>query len=75
MVLEMANAQRLLSYGLLSLITSTPFSSGVPSDLQTNDEDEDEDPSRSGLLNDEGSWCWKNGCEGAPSAYVNLYPF
>ncbi|GJJ14963.1 hypothetical protein Clacol_009233 [Clathrus columnatus] len=60
--LEMSNTQRLLSYGLLSLISATPFASSAPPPGLQTDQDE-EDLSRGGLVNDEGAWCWKDGCE------------
>jgi sorting nexin-9/18/33 len=59
--LEMSKAERLLSYSLLSLITSTPLSS-APEDA------EDTPPQRNGLLNEEGAWCWREDCQGA---YMN----
>lgn len=54
--LEMSKAERLLSYSLLSLITSTPLSS-APEDM------EDIPPQRNGLLNEEGAWCWREDCQ------------
>ena len=63
----MSNVQRLLSYGLLSLITSTPIAGGNPTPgLGEDDEDEDESShsSRKGLMDDEGAWCWRQECEG-----------
>ncbi|KAG8880051.1 hypothetical protein FRB97_001202 [Tulasnella sp. 331] len=73
---EMSAAQRTLSYALLSLITCTPTnnlpaSPTVPSlayamSQWEDDEDEDGeggDHSRTGLMNDEGAWCWRDGCE------------
>lgn len=57
--------QRLLSYGLLSLITSTPIAGGNPTPGLGDGEDEsDSSRSRKGLMNDEGSWCWHEECEG-----------
>jgi hypothetical protein len=61
----MSNVQRLFSYGLLSLITSTPIAGGSPTPgLQEDDEDDGEDHTRKGLMNDEGAWCWREECEG-----------
>ena len=68
----MSNAERLLSYSLLSLITSTPL--GDPS-AHLNGEDEEEEGQEDdnevkkrskthGLLNKDGAWCWKEDCSG-----------
>jgi len=60
---EMSAAERLLSYSLLSLITSRPLGG------QTNgaagvhdDEDEDQPKDESGLVNGQGAWCWREDC-------------
>ncbi|KAG2154261.1 uncharacterized protein EDB93DRAFT_1248458 [Suillus bovinus] len=59
--LEMSKAERLLSYSLLSLITSTPLSSAPVAGIK---EDAEDTPSqRNGLLNEEGAWCWREGCQ------------
>lgn len=77
----MSKAERLLSYSLLSLITSKPLASGqsphIPG-IAEEDEDEDEsitnspstNTSRSkhrfkgkGLMNEDGAWCWREGCQ------------
>ena len=58
---EMSKADRLLSYSLLSLITSKPLAS-VPT-AGVNEEDELHSVKRKGLLNEEGAWCWREGCE------------
>lgn len=70
-LIEMSNAERLLSYSLLSLITSTPLGD---SSANLNGEDEDEGPDEDsevkkrskthGLLNKDGAWCWKEDCSG-----------
>lgn len=65
----MSNAERLLSYSLLSLITSTPIaSSSIPE--EDEDEDGELDASRKGkklgLMNSDGAWCWREDCQGAP---------
>ncbi|KAF8524273.1 PX-domain-containing protein [Hysterangium stoloniferum] len=60
--LEMSNSLRLLSYGLLSLITSTPIAGGTA----TPDAHEEEDEllhRKQGLMNNENAWCWRDGCE------------
>jgi sorting nexin-9/18/33 len=62
---DLARYQRLLSYSLLSLITSTPLSKAVVSNtVNEEEEEEEEDTSRAGLLNDQGAWCWKDQCDG-----------
>lgn len=61
--LETSKAERLLSYSLLSLITSTPWLS-TPLTGISEDED-DASPQRNGLLNGDGAWCWREGCQGA----------
>ncbi|OSX61140.1 hypothetical protein POSPLADRAFT_1047403 [Postia placenta MAD-698-R-SB12] len=60
----MSKAERLLSYLLLSLITSRPLASASPN--PETDEDEDEDKSKAkGHMNEDGAWCWRENCEGA----------
>lgn len=63
---ELARYQRLLSYSLMSLIVSTPLA--TPPTSQSNgpadEEDEEEDTSRVGLLNADGAWCWREHCDG-----------
>ncbi|KAG1823450.1 uncharacterized protein BJ212DRAFT_1262371 [Suillus subaureus] len=59
--LEMSKAERLLSYSLLSLITSTPLSSAPLTGI--NKDAEDTPPQRNGLLNEEGAWCWRESCQ------------
>ncbi|KAG1876978.1 hypothetical protein C8R48DRAFT_768545 [Suillus tomentosus] len=58
--LEMSKAERLLSYSLLSLITSTPLSS---TPLGINEDPGDIHQQGNGLLNGEGAWCWREGCQ------------
>ncbi|KIJ36730.1 hypothetical protein M422DRAFT_179049 [Sphaerobolus stellatus SS14] len=60
----MSNAQRLLSYGLLSLITSTPIAGGTPAPGLREEEEDDNNSSTKGLVNSEGAWCWREECEG-----------
>jgi sorting nexin-9/18/33 len=62
----MSKYQRLFSYSLLSLITSMPLASAPqqPNGLTHEDEEEEEDTSRKGLLNADGAWCWRENCEG-----------
>jgi sorting nexin-9/18/33 len=75
----MSKAERLLSYSLLSLITTKPIATlpnaGVTIreedshssfDLEEmGDDEEDEPPKKAkGYVNEEGAWCWREGCEG-----------
>ena len=61
----MSKAERLLSYSLLSLITSKPLTSTL-----TPINEEEEHPSSyhngkaKGLVNSYGAWCWREGCVG-----------
>jgi len=58
--------QRLLSYGILSLITSTPIAGGSPTPgLGEDEEEEGTSRFRQGVTNDEGTWCWREECEGS----------
>ncbi|KZT25671.1 PX-domain-containing protein [Neolentinus lepideus HHB14362 ss-1] len=58
---EMSKAERLLSYSLLSLITSKPLASAPMTGISEQDE---EDNSRvRGLLNDDNAWCWRDSCQ------------
>jgi sorting nexin-9/18/33 len=75
----MSKAERLLSYSLLSLITTKPIATlpnaGVtireedsyPSvDLGEVGDDEENKPSKKakGYVNEQGAWCWREGCDG-----------
>ncbi|KIK60406.1 hypothetical protein GYMLUDRAFT_606826 [Collybiopsis luxurians FD-317 M1] len=72
--LEMSKAERLLSYSLLSLITSKSLASpGHIAGIAEEDEDEDESKlaglkprdryKGKGLMNEDGAWCWREGCQ------------
>lgn len=62
MITEMSQAERLLSYSLLSLITSKPLASAPTTGMA---EDDDHYSAKDkGLLNEEGAWCWREGCQG-----------
>jgi len=92
----MSKAERMLSYSLLSLITSkrvawganltftTPWGDGLEYETdvaseepEPEDNSEDKDSSVSsttagrrrkkekGTVNEDGAWCWREGCEGA----------
>jgi sorting nexin-9/18/33 len=59
---EMSKAERLLSYSLLSLISSKPTLTPI------NEEDEHPNGNHNGkakgLVNSYGAWCWREGCVG-----------
>ncbi|EMD35638.1 hypothetical protein CERSUDRAFT_157518 [Gelatoporia subvermispora B] len=59
--IEMSHAERLLSYSLLSLITSKPLAAAPAPGISEEDE-EDADKKR-GHMNEDGAWCWREGCE------------
>jgi sorting nexin-9/18/33 len=61
MLSEMSKAERLLSYSLLSLITSKQLSSASATGVT---EEEDDYGRSKGLMNEDGAWCWREGCEG-----------
>jgi len=58
----MSKAERLLSFSLLSLITSTPLNSAPATGTRV--EDEDIGAQAKGLVNSDGAWCWREGCDG-----------
>jgi sorting nexin-9/18/33 len=75
----MSKAERLLSYSLLSLITTKPIATlpnaGVTSqeddpysqsDLEEDDVNEEDKPAKkaNGCVNEQGAWCWREACEG-----------
>lgn len=70
---EMSNMQRLLSYGILSLITSTPIAGGPTPGLGTNEEEEQSGRTRQGVMNDEGAWCWREECESSSILICRFY--
>ncbi|KAJ7211387.1 hypothetical protein GGX14DRAFT_624604 [Mycena pura] len=59
--IEMSKAERLLSYSLLSLITSQPLASAPVTGV--SEEEEDYNAKGKGLLNESGAWCWREGCQ------------
>ena len=61
--LGMSRAERLLSYSLLSLITSKPLCSAPMTGVTEDEEDTPKDKVE-GLLNIENAWCWREDCEG-----------
>ncbi|KAI0066806.1 hypothetical protein BV25DRAFT_1819910 [Artomyces pyxidatus] len=75
--IEMSKAERILSYSLLSLITSKPLVSSQNGSIAIREEepeydsDEESDSSsqdrlaekkNKGYLNEEGAWCWRESC-------------
>jgi sorting nexin-9/18/33 len=76
--LEMSKAERLLSYSLLSLISAKPIATLPSAGVNTREEDlyfqsdgeeldESEEPKKAkGYVNEQGAWCWREGCEGTP---------
>ncbi|KAF8270474.1 hypothetical protein EI94DRAFT_1777873 [Lactarius quietus] len=75
---EMSKAERLLSYSLLSLITTKPIATLPNAGVTTREEDsysqsdleeittnEEDKPAKkvNGCVNEEGAWCWREGCE------------
>ncbi|KAI9441676.1 hypothetical protein H4582DRAFT_1934194 [Lactarius indigo] len=76
---EMSKAERLLSYSLLSLITTKPIATLPNAGVTTQEEDiysqsdlaeiaaiEEDKPAKkvNGYVNEQGAWCWREGCEG-----------
>jgi hypothetical protein len=83
----MSKAERLLSYSLLSLITTKPIATLPNAGVTVREEDsyfpfdheemrdhEEYKPAQKakGYVNEEGAWCWREGCEGMPSE--RLFP-
>lgn len=76
--LEMSKAERLLSYSLLSLISAKPIATLPSAGVNTLEEDlyfqsdqeeldDSEQPKKAkGYTNEQGAWCWREGCEGTP---------
>lgn len=67
---EMSRSQRLLSYSLLSLITAKPLAAAPAAGISEEDEEADEpNPHHKtrGQTNEDGAWCWREGCEGISS--------
>ncbi|KAF7316396.1 SH3 and PX-domain-containing 3 [Mycena indigotica] len=58
--IEMSKAERLLSYSLLSLITSQTLASAPVTGASV--EEEEYNVKGKGLLNEDGAWCWREGC-------------
>ena len=83
----MSKAERLLSYSLLSLITTKPIATLPNAGVMTREEDtysqsdleeiatnEEDKPAKivNGYVNEQGAWCWREGCEGT---FFRLYVF
>ena len=74
---EQALNRRALATGLLGLITSKPIGSKAQHKhaAEPGDSDDDEDGEGGegrGLMNSEGAWCWREGCDGEFAAFVSL---
>jgi sorting nexin-9/18/33 len=83
----MSKAERLLSYSLLSLITTKPIATLPNAGVTTREEDmysqsdvedsadEEDKPAKkvNGYVNEQGAWCWREGCEGTSlKLYVSM---
>ena len=68
----MSRAERLLSYSLLSLITSKPLSSAPMTGVTEDEEDTSKDKVK-GLLNNENAWCWQEDCKGKTMRCRHLF--
>lgn len=61
----MSKAERLLSYSLLSLITSKPLTStSTPASAEDEHSNNDHNGKDKGSVNSYGAWCWREGCVG-----------
>ncbi|PIL23132.1 hypothetical protein GSI_14441 [Ganoderma sinense ZZ0214-1] len=61
---EMSKAERLLSYSLLSMVTAKPLASAPTTGLREEEEEDGEQNSAThGHVNEDGAWCWREGCE------------
>jgi sorting nexin-9/18/33 len=65
---EMSKAERLLSYSLLSLITGKTMAEAPTTG--TVEEDEEYNAKDRGISNEDGAWCWREGCEGMISVEI-----
>ena len=83
--LEMSKAERLLSYSLLSLISTKPIATLPSAGVNTREDlyfqsdreelDESEEPKKAkGNVNEQGAWCWREGCEGMPLRRARFRP-
>ncbi|KAI1794306.1 hypothetical protein LXA43DRAFT_134219 [Ganoderma leucocontextum] len=60
---EMSKAERLLSYSLLSMITAKPLASAPTTGLREEEEEGEQNAATHGHVNEEGAWCWREGCD------------
>ena len=61
---EMSKAERLLSYSLLSMITAKPLAQAPTTGLSEEEEEEEgQNAATHGHVNEDGAWCWREGCE------------
>ncbi|KAH9916993.1 uncharacterized protein BXZ73DRAFT_92431 [Epithele typhae] len=65
--IEMSKAERLLSCSVLSMITAKSLASapttGINEDEDEEEEGADHNTTSHGHVNEEGAWCWREGCE------------
>lgn len=66
---EMSKAERLLSYSLLSLITSKPLATASTNGISDVYEEHNISDKGKGTMNVDGAWCWREGCEGQLALY------
>ena len=68
----MSKSERLLSYSILSMITAKSLASAPTTGLSEEEEEEDEEENTAtrGHMNEQGAWCWREGCE---SMFLSSY--
>jgi sorting nexin-9/18/33 len=64
---EMSKAERMLSYSLLSLITSKPLATASTTGIADDYEEQNTKDKSKGTINSDNAWCWREGCEGEKS--------
>ena len=69
----MSRAERLLSYSLLSLITSKPLAT-APTTIEEEDEISPLMDKGKGTMNADGTWCWREGCTGEFKGWCDGVP-
>ncbi|RPD54958.1 PX-domain-containing protein [Lentinus tigrinus ALCF2SS1-6] len=60
---EMSKAERLLSYSILSTITAKPLAQAPTTGLSEEEEEEGQNTATHGHVNQDGAWCWREGCD------------
>jgi sorting nexin-9/18/33 len=69
---EMSKAERTLSNSLLSLITSRPSVSSPHLDADPDEDHPYRSQRESGLMNEDGAWCWRDHCDGTRSCAIRV---